>query len=152
MDLFILILCDVCLSSHEPSLSEAERLCSHHASSQRGFRHTISYAYSTTANALRPRLYHFYLKTCPSQTASLILELLGKVCMYFQTLIFPLSDFWIHCVMVVTTMYSWSHWLDDDRWLNTSSLIGSTVDIWNSTCASRALFQTHKESKNKEIL
>lgn len=52
MDLFTLILCGVCLSSREPSLSKpGVALFPTRRSSQRGFRNTISHGYSTTSNA-----------------------------------------------------------------------------------------------------
>ena len=52
MDLFTLILCGVCLSSHEPSLSKpGAALFPTRRSSQRGFRHTISHGDSTISDA-----------------------------------------------------------------------------------------------------
>lgn len=71
MDLFTLILCGVCLSSHEPSLSKpGAALFPTRRSSRRGFRHTISHGYSGISDAAAgdlqgPHQHPANLKTLP---------------------------------------------------------------------------------------
>lgn len=135
MDLFTLILCGVCLSSHEPSLSTPEPLYSHRAAHpQRGFRHTISHGYSTISDAAvgdlqTPKSTSRYLQQhCPSHTVSLRSQRTEQSFGYklpnnysFQ----PSDVMWLsliihllHRVTLVTEMHLWSQRSNHDRRLN----------------------------------